>query len=294
MLLSNEEYIERGGNVCMCCGAKSLSAGYIDSSETNAWSSVTCNVCGSGWTDVYELKSYENVSCELDLLTQLKLKLEKTFPKAKTILYKQNLCSDTSVHFVEHDRLIFMLVGDPKDDRFKERAFNSMNQPLYIDVMSIDGALMFRESHMQTDAQKGSKLAYEYYDIEYRDDIDQYVEFAVTLLNNNRDTLAFDLGVERPDREYFLNKYLPSGNDGKKKITFLECSTDSELDLIAEAYELERNDSDDYEVGVSTVKLLDDGEVLAQFVLSGATANGAIWRNIFVSAKLSISGKHES
>jgi len=82
------------------------------------------------------------------------------------------------------------------------------------------------------------------------------------------------------------------------KFEFLKCYSQADMDKAEKEYNLLQEDSDDYEVGktILYLKSNDDyvSEVVATFILSGATVNGAIWRCVYVSSRLSASKKEES
>lgn len=76
---------------------------------------------------------------------------------------------------------------------------------------------------------------------------------------------------------------------------FLKCISISNIENIAEKNNLSMVESDDYEVGKSTIKLEDEsGELQAHFVLSGASPSASMWRCIFVEKQFSLSNKTES
>jgi len=83
-----------------------------------------------------------------------------------------------------------------------------------------------------------------------------------------------------------------------KKFEFLECVSFAKLEEIAEDNELVITESDDYEVGLSTIKLIAKSsyidELRAHFVLSGSSVGGSSWRCIFVESEISQSGSTQS
>ncbi len=75
----------------------------------------------------------------------------------------------------------------------------------------------------------------------------------------------------------------------------LKCYSQAEIDKAERENNLSQEDSGDYEVGKTILYLKDSiDEVEATFVLSGVTVHGAIWRCVYVSSKLSTSGREES
>ena len=82
------------------------------------------------------------------------------------------------------------------------------------------------------------------------------------------------------------------------KFEHLKCYSQAEIDKAERENNLSQEDSGDYEVGKTILYLKNSDiyidEVEATFILSGATVHGAIWRCVYVSSRLSTSGKEES
>lgn len=58
--LSDEEYVNKSGNVCPFCLNENIEAEkYAQIDGASASQEVICNDCGEEWVDVYELKGYE-------------------------------------------------------------------------------------------------------------------------------------------------------------------------------------------------------------------------------------------
>lgn len=57
--LSQDEYVQKKGNYCPFCGACEFEGHEITVEAGKAFQEVTCNECGKGWYDIYQLVSYE-------------------------------------------------------------------------------------------------------------------------------------------------------------------------------------------------------------------------------------------
>ena len=57
--LTPTEYAAKMGMVCPFCLGSSMTTGHMQHDEQQAWMSVTCQVCGKEWNDVYQLTGYE-------------------------------------------------------------------------------------------------------------------------------------------------------------------------------------------------------------------------------------------
>jgi len=59
-MLSDEEYVAKGGGKCPNCGSNEVQAiGPVQADYTNCWGAVRCDDCGKEWRDVYTLIGYE-------------------------------------------------------------------------------------------------------------------------------------------------------------------------------------------------------------------------------------------
>lgn len=56
-----EMYIKGGGVHCPYCESENLSAGDTQIDEAGARQKVYCYECGKTWTDIYELKTIEEI-----------------------------------------------------------------------------------------------------------------------------------------------------------------------------------------------------------------------------------------
>ena len=57
--MSNEEYLEAGGNECPFCGSRDIAGGPFASDCDYAWRSVDCNTCEKSWTENFKMTGYE-------------------------------------------------------------------------------------------------------------------------------------------------------------------------------------------------------------------------------------------
>jgi len=58
--MTNQEYINNGGNKCPCCGSKNISTqDQIQVDSDNTWQEVYCNDCEAIWNDIWKLAGYE-------------------------------------------------------------------------------------------------------------------------------------------------------------------------------------------------------------------------------------------
>jgi transposase-like protein len=55
-VLTEKQYIEKGGVVCPICESDHIEAGSIDIEGQHAYQSVWCRSCEAEWDDVYELR----------------------------------------------------------------------------------------------------------------------------------------------------------------------------------------------------------------------------------------------
>lgn len=128
------------------------------------------------------------------------------------------------------------------------------------------------------------------------------VELIEDLKINEDEELAPDYPKEINDLDtalWYLKKWFSGSytivQGEPSRFEFLECTTQAEIDKAVKNHNLEEIESDNYEVGRSTLILEDEyGEIQVHFVLSGATTHSPIWRCIFVLAKYSTSRKTES
>lgn len=61
-MLTNKEYVLKGGNVCPHCGLGNVeSRGHIQSDERSAWQKVVCLDCKHTWEDLYSLIGYSGL-----------------------------------------------------------------------------------------------------------------------------------------------------------------------------------------------------------------------------------------
>ena len=59
--MSSAKYLKEDGSCCPVCGSWNITSGTFDSDGTGVWCDVTCESCGTVWTDVYELTGYDNL-----------------------------------------------------------------------------------------------------------------------------------------------------------------------------------------------------------------------------------------
>lgn len=53
-----KEYVERDGAVCPVCESNDITGGFVTIIGDGAVQDVTCQSCGSTWTDEYQLLGY--------------------------------------------------------------------------------------------------------------------------------------------------------------------------------------------------------------------------------------------
>jgi len=57
-LLTSEEYVAKGGNVCPFCGDTDIEGGPVIIDQGKAFQKVGCNGCEKDWTDTYTLTGW--------------------------------------------------------------------------------------------------------------------------------------------------------------------------------------------------------------------------------------------
>jgi len=57
-MLTSREYEEKRGCYCPVCGSEDMEGERVESHDGGASQEVTCNSCGSSWTDLYSLSGY--------------------------------------------------------------------------------------------------------------------------------------------------------------------------------------------------------------------------------------------
>ena len=60
--ISQSEYIKNSGNICPSCRGKTVFAMLPEVDGSAMWSDVSCEGCGSTWTDYYKLAGYDNLN----------------------------------------------------------------------------------------------------------------------------------------------------------------------------------------------------------------------------------------
>ena len=60
--LSSNEYINLSGQYCPKCRSLSVESGGAELDGATGWANVTCLTCGSQWTDIWELRRYDNLN----------------------------------------------------------------------------------------------------------------------------------------------------------------------------------------------------------------------------------------
>lgn len=60
-VLSEEGYVDGGGNYCPVCESNDVEAHGIQADSDYAWCDCKCLSCGSTWQDTYELTGYRNL-----------------------------------------------------------------------------------------------------------------------------------------------------------------------------------------------------------------------------------------
>jgi len=61
-IMDSDQYRETGGGKCPVCFRDDIEGGFIEVDSNIAWQPILCNLCGSGWNDIYELKGYEDLT----------------------------------------------------------------------------------------------------------------------------------------------------------------------------------------------------------------------------------------
>jgi formate dehydrogenase maturation protein FdhE len=82
-MITNEEYVEKGGGSCPVCGSKEFeSVGSVEVDISFAWLHIKCNACEAEWDDLFHLVGYSltNESPQ----TQLQIETIKAVNNNKT------------------------------------------------------------------------------------------------------------------------------------------------------------------------------------------------------------------
>lgn len=58
MVINQEKYLQKRGNVCPNCESPNISGGPIEVDGAIAWGEVACPNCGTTWTDTWQLTGY--------------------------------------------------------------------------------------------------------------------------------------------------------------------------------------------------------------------------------------------
>lgn len=53
--ISKEQYLQKGGGVCLYCKSLDVDGTFIDPNAGYARQGLRCNECGAAWTDTYKL-----------------------------------------------------------------------------------------------------------------------------------------------------------------------------------------------------------------------------------------------
>lgn len=61
--MTQAEYLKSAG-LCPVCRERHITGGQIEVSGNSAYQVITCSMCGSDWTDEYELKGYSELHTE--------------------------------------------------------------------------------------------------------------------------------------------------------------------------------------------------------------------------------------
>jgi hypothetical protein len=61
-MLSEQEYVERHGNICLFCRSDCLEWDSIEVNGDQAYQEVYCHDCGAAWLDVYQMVGYQIVT----------------------------------------------------------------------------------------------------------------------------------------------------------------------------------------------------------------------------------------
>ncbi len=64
MVMTPEEYAEKGGVLCPACKLGDIEGRQVDISADHAFQQCTCNACHAEWTDEYKLTGYSNLTQE--------------------------------------------------------------------------------------------------------------------------------------------------------------------------------------------------------------------------------------
>ena len=60
--LTSDEYKAKGGIVCPVCQSGDIEGSSVEIDAGGAWQNITCNECGSEWTDFYQLTGYSELT----------------------------------------------------------------------------------------------------------------------------------------------------------------------------------------------------------------------------------------
>jgi hypothetical protein len=62
--MSQQEYLQHGGNKCPFCQSDKLDAELFDSETLLAWRQIQCMTCQNWWVDLYTLTGFETDATE--------------------------------------------------------------------------------------------------------------------------------------------------------------------------------------------------------------------------------------
>lgn len=63
MAKTQPEYLANPG-ACPQCDSDDIEGGFVEVESRQAWQHVHCHQCGARWTDVFNLRGYENLETE--------------------------------------------------------------------------------------------------------------------------------------------------------------------------------------------------------------------------------------
>jgi transposase-like protein len=56
--MTDKEYVEDGGQHCPFCRSENIQGGSLQAEGRTAWQSVSCDDCGRGWQDTYQMTGW--------------------------------------------------------------------------------------------------------------------------------------------------------------------------------------------------------------------------------------------
>lgn len=145
---------------------------------------------------------------------EFKDKLLTMFPNSAIATFEKNTdVESNSIYYEENNRFFFDLVGDKNDWRYKSVSIGEHgewgNKPIVIECTNHDNNLYFKKFCLRTIPTHKTNYAYEYIDIDYKNkNVDEILHDLYIQINKAKDILSFDVGIDRPDRDYFIKKYI--------------------------------------------------------------------------------------